>query len=155
MSCSPAVLWAFMAGQSRNSTSVFSAPEVGWSIMIQYSVCSSLICSPSTLSLSKAFHFLIVYLWQQKQPTEKTADHLSFCMYSQSGSFVVNPWFPFVFGEDSVAHRWQHKIILLPQPDYKQHKTSNIRNPYHMTRERTLAINREILGACMCTSMPL
>lgn len=72
MSCSLAVLWAIMAGQSRNSTSVFSTLEVGWSIMIQYSVCSSLICSPSTLSLSKAFHFLIVYLWQQKQPTVRS-----------------------------------------------------------------------------------
>ncbi|MED6278279.1 hypothetical protein CHARACLAT_022117 [Characodon lateralis] len=62
-------LWAIMVGQSRDSTSVFSAPEVGWSVMIQYSVCSSLIHSASTLSQSKVFHFLIVYLWQQKQPT--------------------------------------------------------------------------------------
>lgn len=62
-----------MAGQSGDSTSVFSAPEVGWSVTIQYSVCSSLICSASTLSLSTVLHFTVVYLWQQKQATISSA----------------------------------------------------------------------------------
>lgn len=76
----------------KQCASVLSAPEVGWSVMIQYSVCSSLICSPSTLSLSKVFHFLIVYLWQQKQPTTRspyTDNHLSFCIYEKPKSMSL------------------------------------------------------------------
>lgn len=60
-----AVLWAFMDGRCDDSASVFPAPLVGWSMAIQYSVCSGLTSTHSA-PLSPAFHFLVVYLWPQK-----------------------------------------------------------------------------------------
>lgn len=151
VSCSLAVLWAIMAGHSRNSTSVFSAP-VGWSITTQYSVCSSLICRLSTLSLSRVFYFLIAYLWQQNSLLFPSKNRQScFCIYSELRLFVVTPWFPFSFEEEIVAHRW-HKnppFTLKSQTiNSSKHKTSEIimarpKEKYYLT------INLQILGACV------
>lgn len=91
-SLSLAVLWAIMARHSRNSTSVFSAP-VGWSITTQYSACPSLICRLSTLSLSRVFYFLIVYLWQQNNLLFPCKNRQSgFCIYSGSRLFIGFLW---------------------------------------------------------------